>query len=340
MTTKRVTLKDIAEQLALSTPTVSRALADHPDISTETKARVRDLAKVLNYVPSYRARFPATKHPRLIALVVPEMNTFFVPSLISGINHVVQRNDYSLIVFQSDDSLEQERRLLEYCTHLSPEGVMLALSSETADLSHLEVLRARQIPVVLLDRTIETAQHSTITIDDYEVGREAGSYLIDRGHRRAVGVFGDPRQRISALRLKGFRRAYLDEGIALEERQLVRVTRLSELEAVLDRLLDSLPDATAIFVMSDELLVYTHRLLMRRGTKVPEAVSLLAISDGLAPAFLHPTVTHIRHSGFEVGERTAHILIGLIEHQSNAMMDVRIRTTMVELGSVATRRVG
>ena len=87
--------------------------------------------------------------------------------------------------------------------------------------------------------------------------------------------------------------------------------------------------------MTDDLLVRTHYLLSRRGVRIPEDVSLISISDGQAPSFLHPNVTHLRHSGVEVGERTAHILIGMIEHNSDAMMDVRIRTTLVELGSVA-----
>ena len=89
--------------------------------------------------------------------------------------------------------------------------------------------------------------------------------------------------------------------------------------------------------MTDELLVHTHHLLMRRGVKIPSEISLLAISDGQAPSFLYPNVTHLRHAGLEVGERTAHILIGMIEHTSDALMDVRIRTTLVELGSVSQR---
>ena len=97
------------------------------------------------------------------------------------------------------------------------------------------------------------------------------------------------------------------------------------------------PDLTAFFTMTDDLLVHTHYLLARRGIRIPEEVSLMAISDGEAPSFLHPNVTHLRHSGVEVGERTAHLLIGMIEHNSDAMMDVRIRTTLVELGSVAVR---
>lgn len=336
----RVTLKDIAKRLGLSMPTVSRALADHPDISAATKDRVREVAQALHYIPNYRARYLRAKHSRLIALIVPEMNTFFVPAMITGINRVVQQNDYSLIVFQSDNSIVQERRLVDYCTHLSADGVLIVLSSETSDLAHLETLREVGIPVVLLDKTIETTRHSTVTIDDHEVGREAANYLIDHGHTRSVGIFGDQRQRISSLRLKGFKRAHADHGIPLAESQVLRITMLDELSEQLELAFARHPDLTAIFTMTDELLVFTHHLLMRRGTRVPQEVSLLAISDGLAPTFLHPNVTHLRHSGIEVGERTAHFLIGLIEHNSDAMMDVRIRTALVELGSVTTRSAG
>ena len=212
MPANRVTLKDLAQQTGLSTGTISRALADHPDISTETKTRVRDAAQAISYIPNYRARYLRAKHSQLIALIVPEMNMFFVPSMIAGINRVVQQNDYSLIVFQSDNSIVQERRLAEYASHLSADGVLLVLSSETSDLQHLDVLHDCGIPVALLDRTIETTKYTTITIDDEEAGREAASYLMDRGHTRIVGVFGDQRQRISSMRLRGFRRAHAERS--------------------------------------------------------------------------------------------------------------------------------
>ena len=333
----RITLKDIARRLNLSMPTVSRALADHPDISAATKDRVREVAQALNYIPNYRARYLRAKHSRLIALVVPEMNMFFVPSMITGINRVVQQNDYSLIVFQSDNSIVQERRLVEYCTHLSADGVLLVLSSETTDLSHLDILRDCDIPVVLLDKTIDTTKHSTITIDDQEAGREAGllphrpwAHALHRHLRRPAPAHQRPPPQGVPPRAHRTR-------IPLADTQILRVTMLDELEGQLDRAFEAHPDLTAIFTMTDELLVYTHHLLMRRGVKIPDEVSLLAISDGQAPGFLHPNVTHFRHAGIEVGERTAHILIGMIEHNSDAMMDVRIRTTLVEMGSVATR---
>ncbi|MEO6526928.1 MAG: LacI family DNA-binding transcriptional regulator [Gemmatimonadaceae bacterium] len=337
MAGNRVTLKDIAKSLGLSMATISRALADHPDISSETKLRVRDAAQALSYIPNYRARYLRAKHSRLIALIVPEMGMFFTPSMITGINRVVQANDYSLIVFQSDNSLVQERRLLEYCTHLSADGVLLVLATETSDLDHLALLGECGIPVALLDRTIDTTRHTTITIDDEAAGHEAATYLLQRGHERCLGIFSDERQRISASRLKGFRRAHFERNVPLAETQILRVAMIADLDGLLDRAFAAHPDVTAIFTMTDELLVHTHHLLARRGIKIPKDVSLMAISDGQAPAFLHPNVTHLRHSGVEEGERSAHILIGMIEHNSDAMMDVRIRTTLVELGSVAIR---
>jgi LacI family transcriptional regulator len=337
MPASRVTLKDIAKQIGLSTATISRALADHPDISAETKERVRDAARVMSYIPNHRARYLRAKHSRLIVLIVPEMNMFFVPSMIAGINRVVQQNDYSLIVCQSDNSIVQERRLAEYAANLSADGVLVVLSSETSDLRHLDVLHEFGIPVALLDRTIETTKYTTITIDDEQAGREAAAYLLDRGHTCILGVFGDQRQRISAMRLQGFRRAHAERGLPLQPSQILHVTMIADLEMQLHDAFDAHPDLTAIFTMTDDLLVHAHHLLARRGVRIPEEVSLMAISDGQAPAFLHPNVTHLRHSGIEVGERTAHLLIGMIEHNSDAMMDVRIRTTLVELGSVMVR---
>ena len=336
MAGRRVTLKDIARHLGLSLPTVSRALADHPDISEDTKARVRETAQAMHYIPNFRARYLRAKNSRLLALILPEMNMFFFPSLMTGISKVAQDNDYSLIVFQSDNSVVQERRLIEYCTHLSVDGVLLALSAETTDLAHLDILHDCEIPVVLLDNTIDTTKYSTVTIDDQDVGRDAAAYLIDRGHTRIIGVFGDQRQRISAMRLRGFQQMHQERGLKLHDSQIVRMSAAEPVEQALSRALEAHPDATAVFTMSDELLMRSHYVLMQRGRKVPDEVSLLAISDGLAPALIYPNVTHFRHSGTEVGERTAHILIGLISHRSDAQMDVRIRTTIVKNATVKT----
>lgn len=334
---KRTTVQDIGRLLGVAPSTVSRALADHPDISAATKARVRDVAEATGYIPNLRARYLRARHSRLVALVVPEMNMFFVPSLMSGVNQVLQRSDYSLVVFQSDDDVVQERKLVRLCLTLSIDGVLLARSSETTELSHLEALRAAGIPAVLLDKIIETDRHSTVAIDDARASREATEHLLARGHRTVVGVFGDTRQRIVAQREVGFREAVAARGLGPEHAPVVEVRALSTFDDAFGAALDAAPHATAVFAMSDELLVRAHHLLMRRGVRVPEDVSLVAISDGYAPYFLFPTVTHMRHSGAEVGVKAAHVLIGMMQpHDAGTEIDVRVQTRLVELDSVRT----
>ena len=125
MSPKRPTLKDIATRLDLSIPTVSRALAGHPDISDETQARVREAARELGYPLGERAQPTSVSPRRLIALIVPEINMFFSPALLTGLTRVLQQHDYSLVLHQSENSFSRERELVEQCVRLAPDGVLL-----------------------------------------------------------------------------------------------------------------------------------------------------------------------------------------------------------------------
>lgn len=332
---KRVTIKDLARALSVAPSTVSRALADHPDIGPATKARVREAAKTMGYIPNLRARYLRSQHSRLVALVVPEVNMFFVPSLMSGVDHVLRENDYSLLLFESEDSVVQERKLARLCLNLSVDGVLVARASETTELSHLDALADAGTPVVLLDKIIETDRHSTVAIDDRDAARRLADHLLDRGHRRVVGVFGDDRLRISTQRADGFRRAFADRS--LDGGAVVHVRHLDQFDGAVGGALDAHPDATAVFAMSDELLVRAYHAVRSRGHAIPDDVSLVAISDGRAPEFLFPAVTHLLHSGAEVGEKAAHVLVGLMRQQyTGAALAVTVRTELVERASVRT----
>ena len=339
---KRTTIKDLARLLALSPSTISRALSDHPDISDATKRRVREAAQATAYVPNLRARYLRAQHSRLVALVIPEMNTFFVPGLISGINRVLGRHDYSLVVFQSEDDVVLERKLMQLSLNLSADGVLLARASSTTELSHLDALAAAGVPVVLLDKVLHTGRHATVSIDDAGAAALATGRLLDAGHRRLVGLFADRRLLISAEREAGFRRAFEARGLDPALGHAVEVKLLGAFDEAMARAFASHASPsgegpTAVFAMSDELLVRAHHHLLAAGSRIPADVSLTAISDGQAPYFLYPNVTHVRHAGAEVGAEAAHVLVGLMGRESAAAVDVRMPTRLVELASVAPR---
>jgi len=165
---KRITIRDLAKMLNLSSSTVSRALSDHPDISKATKERVRAAAEEFNYTANIHASFFRKKRSGLIALILPEIYMFYAPSLIGRINKVLTSYGYSLTVFFTNDSLKREKEIVKQCMAWAVEGVMISLSKESKDIKHLEPFLQVGIECVLFDKTLANDHFPTVTIDNVQ----------------------------------------------------------------------------------------------------------------------------------------------------------------------------
>lgn len=330
----RTTIKDIAKKLGVSPSTISRALADHADISTEMKKKVTQVAKELHYTKNRRASSLRTKASDIIALIVPEINMFFMPELIYGVNMEAEKHGISVMVFQSDNSFEKEQKLLQYCLEMSFGGVLLCLSLETNSLQQLDEIIACEIPVVLLDKVLSSDKYSTISILDENAGHRSGEYLYKNGHRQVIGIFANSDLTMTKNRVKGFKKAFSEQDDSPASIVTLNVENILELDEHLETLLKDYPESTAIFCMSDELLVNTHHVLMKNGYKIPDDISLFAISDGFAPYFLYPNVSHLHHSGYEVGVEAIKELKRYFEEEEHEPDKITVSTKLFEMDSV------
>ena len=330
----RSTLKDIARLTGLSVSGVSRALKDHPDISQETKEKVREVAEALNYHPNPNAQFLRSQRSKIIASILPEVNTFFFPEILQGISKVVEKHGYSLMFLQSDNSLRKEKELIDYCMQMFVDGVLISVSSETDDVSHILKLKETGAAVLLIDRVLENQHIPFLTIDDRETTFQAVDYLIQKGHRHILGIFDDARLSMTQLRSEGFRLAHKKHGIAFDPGQILMSVQDSELEQQITALMDKHPAATAVFTMSDKLMVKTCHVINSLGFKIPDEMAVISISDGKAPYYNFPGITHMRHSGEEVGSTAASLLFEMIAGKKPVAELNKISTTLVELGSV------
>ena len=190
---KKITLKELAKILNMSVSTVSRALADHPDISESTKRKVREASDLYQYSPNLRARYLRTKSSGLVALILPEYNMFFIPTLMKAISEVVNENNYSLLVFQSDDSYEKELDIIAYCNQISVDGILLSIGTGFDHRKDLAELSSDGVPVVLLDRVWPNQRISHVSIKGEQISERAVQYLQEEGvssRRCDVGRFG------------------------------------------------------------------------------------------------------------------------------------------------------
>ncbi len=314
---KRTTILDLAKLLSLNPSTISRALNDHPDIRPETRNRVKEAAKTFQYRPNLQARFFRQKNSGLVALILPELNMFFIPGLMDGVNAIVKDANMSVIIFVSDNSAERESEIVDHCLSWMVKGVLLSLAENTTHIDHLVPLEEAGIPVVLLDKIIETNHFSTLTIDDRDAAYQAVSHLASQGKKTIMGLFGPASLSMTRLRMEGFQQALTAAAIPFSTYDMICAENSGQYISSFEDHLRSTP-YDALFVMSDELLMQVIPVLYRLSL-FPSSLSIVAISDGIVPYQLYPAITHVRHSGFDIGKAAASLLLDHIENKKPAM---------------------
>lgn len=309
----RITIKDIARLLDINPSTVSRALKDHPDISLETREKVRELSRSLGYRPNVQAVHFRKQRSGLIALLIPDMNMFFFPPVIEAIEELTHNNGYNLIVLQSQESLHREVENADICRQLGVEGVLVSLTKETVETSHLDRLAENGTPVVYFDRVLDYLQVPKVIIHDELAAYQATTHLIGRGYRRLCGLFGNPNLSISQQRYQGFRRALSENGLTLYPHLLLFANSSEQGCEALLQLWQSNQKPDAIFAMSDELLVGSMEAIYQLKLQIPQELALIAISTGEMPRFMNPPTTYLEHSGYQVGKSAAALLFEMLE---------------------------
>jgi LacI family transcriptional regulator len=301
---KRVTIKDIAALAGVNISTVSRALKDHPDIGQTLRDKIKKLAQELNYHPNMMAVQLRRQKSRTIGLVIPDTNTFFIPSLIKGISNTVKAHGYRLLVLQSGENFEQEIENVRICYEYGVEGLLISLTNKTEHLEHLDEIQEAGISVVLVDKILENTHFDSVTINDIDATKTCVDYLIKTGCKRILGVFGNPKMTISLKRLQGFN-AIIDDHKTrcIEAKHIFADDTFAAWAAVETLFPDFVPDG--IFAMSDELMAGVIPALKALNVKTTKQCTVIGISDGYLPRILDPEVKYLHHDGFNLGKMAA-----------------------------------
>lgn len=332
---RRITIKDLANMLNLSTSTISRALSDHPDISQATKSRVKETAERLNYRPNLQARFFRKKHSGLIALILPEINMFYNPSLIEGVNAAIADTPYSLVIFATNNNIAQEREAIQQCIRWAVEGVMISVTVNTNKhtMAHLDELALANIECLMYDRVITDTHFPSLTIDNQLAAKKGVKFLLENGHRNILGIFANPSLAITKERLKGYEEAFEEFGLSPNPTHAVIAMQVNMVDNILPVLLRS-KIFTSIFSMTDELLFATANNLRKLDLSIPDDVSVVAISDGIFTKQFFPQITYIEDSGKRMGQAALRQLIEYIQNPNMEKKSRHLTTKMVYGDSV------
>ena len=323
MTSNRdITIYDIAKALNISASTVSRGLKDHPHVRAEIKKKILATARKLGYQQNKFASNLRQKNTSTIGVVVPRLDSYFMSTVISGMEKVLNELGYNLIISQSQESFKKEAASIFTMFNSRVDGLLVSLSYETKNLDHLNVLFNKGIPVVFFDRICDHPKCKSVVINNYKAGYEATAHLISQGCKNIIHLGGSLIRNVYNERYLGYQRAMRDNGLEENEKSLI-ISDLSNKAGIeiAKNLLQqkSLPDG--IFAANDTSAVSVICELKQAGIRIPEDVCIAGFNNDPISRVVEPNLTTVHYPGREMGEIAANSLISILKGEQSEFLN-------------------
>lgn len=304
-------MADLAYELGVSTATVSRALKDYPDISTETKTRVLELAKAWNYRPNSLAASLRKQESRTLGVLVPQIVNHFFSSVINGIVDEVYDKGYRVILCQSNESTEKESVNTDALVDSQVDGVLVSVGHDTTDFKHFQMFVDEEVPVVFFDKVPQGFDVcSKVVVDDYEGAKGAIKHLVEQGCRRIAHCGGPFQAYTGSERLRGYKDGIAEASHTYDE-TLVKECAQATIEEG-DRFGHELMQMThkpdAIFCVTDAVALGAMRAIKSLGFRIPDDVAVVGFSDWEIGALVEPQLSSVAQPGYDMGK----IAVGLL----------------------------
>lgn len=315
---KEVTIYDIASALNISIATVSRALKNDPVVSERTKKKIFDLAEQMGYRTNHFARNLRKQNTNTIGIIVHELNSNFITSVLAGVEKVTTDAGYDLIIAHSSESEIKEIANAKNLFEKRVDGLIASLSFNTNNLSHFKRFKDKNVPVIFFDRVEQNAENTVVVIDNYDCGYKATKHLIQQGCKRIVHITANLKRNVYAERFQGYQDALRDHKITFDENLLI-INDLSEkagIESAMKILkIKPLPDGA--FITNDFVAAVFMRTIKEKGLKVPDDIAIVGFNNDAICTLVEPSLTTINYPGIDVGEIAARNLINHLKGISN-----------------------
>ena len=317
------TLADIARELGITPAAVSKALRGALDISVETRQRVAEKAREMNYHVNLTARALSSRSTKLIGVVVPTFLQSFYGDVLSAASAVLDPRDYQPIITCSNEDPETEARQIEVLLSRQPEGLLIATCQTDDRHGVFARIRGLGVPLVLFGRNIDPPVNSWVGSDNVSVGRDATQHLIRAGRRRIAHIYGPPNS-TSTWRSLGYRQALEEAGLLVREDYIrgggesdsVAEDAMRELLA-----LNEPPDA--VFCYNDAVAGACMRVIMAAGIQMPDDIALVGVGNIRFSDVMRSPLTTISQDAAGIGEIAAKSLLSYID-SGNEPGDIHI----------------
>ena len=330
--TKRVTLKQIADELDISMMTVSRALNGSPNVDKITRAEVVQTARMLGYSPNHIAKSLVKRKTHTIGVVVPEITHSFFPEAIRGIEEVVYKAGYNIMLTHSAEDSKREVAAIETLASKRVDGILASIAETDTDFQIYKQVMQLGLQVVFFDRCVFNIGASCVSIDDENSAQMITQHLIDHRYKKIAHLRGPLSVSISRYRLNGFRKSLKKNNIPFRDKYIVEsgfheTGGYNAMMQLLD--LPARERPRAIVAVNDPAAFGAMKAIREKGLRIPEDVAIVGFSDDIRAELMQTPLTTVRQPAYEVGKRAAQKLIDHIENGLGNIENLTVKTELV-----------
>ena len=318
----KITIKDIARELGVSTSTVSKALKDSYEISDSTKKRIKAFADFYHYKPNSLALKLRNQKTQVIGVVIPEIVHHFFSRVIQGIEKIANQRGYNIMICVSNESYDKELLNIEMLANGSVDGLLISLAKETQkiqDFKHFDELLENKVPFVLFDRVEKSISCDKIIIDDEGGAYKATKYLIEKACKKIALLTTPDYVTVGQSRKKGYSKALQKFGIRQDDSLIIKIDKEDDdhkgIYEQIKKIIFVKEPPDGIFAVNELYAALAMKIAKERGLKIPEDIAIIGFTDGIISEFSSPSLTTVAQHGYTMGKHAAEMLINRIENK-------------------------
>lgn len=320
-----MTIKDIAREAGYSVGTVSRVLNNSPDVSDRARKKILEVVEKYHFQLNSNAKHLKKQSKDGIAIVIKGTQNMLFATIVEQMQGLIRQKDYSCTVYYLDEDGNEVEQAIQICRERHPLGILFLGGN-------LEYFRKRfsvvNVPCAMVTNSAATlgfTNLSSVSTDDVLAAKFAIEHLIALGHEK-IGILGGvlSLSHTAFLRYEGCKRAFEEHEIPFDMARQYEGARFSISEGyyAMGRLLDKMPEATAVFAMSDVMAVGAIRAAKDRGLRVPEDISVIGFDGIDIGSYMVPRLTTIRQHRESLASRSVEILLKCIDDGASAVHEV------------------
>ncbi len=339
---KKVSLKDVANYLGVSTALVSYVVNNKEKearVSEEMAKKIRKAIATLNYQPNQIAKSLKRGKTYTIGLIVADISNPFFSSIARIIEDEAEKRGYVVIFGSSDENAEKSQKLMNVLMNRQVDAFIIAPAENT--LSQIKELKKRNIPFVLVDRYFTGFEADSVHTDNFQAAFDGVTHLISQGHKRIAMIAYDIKLPHMLERVKGYREALRSSGIRLKKQWLQLASHANiqnDVSEAMERLLQPEEQIDAFIFATNTLAAEGLKKIIEHKGKLPEQVALISFDQSDAFDFFYSPISYVNQPIEEIDKQAVDLLIDRINHPSRKTASRQLRAKLVVRASSATRK--